>query len=75
MKRVHTADDIKNAAPKVIEKLGELKLSLSESDAAALDDMMQAARQHAESVSDDELAAIAAGVGGKPHSKGWTRGT
>lgn len=68
MKRHHSVADLKAAAPSVISKIKDAKSGLSATQAAALDEMVQLALDHAQEISKDEAAVIEAGVGGKPKS-------
>jgi hypothetical protein len=68
MKRIHSVNDLKAAAPAVADKIRDAKSGLSSSASSALDDMMQLAMEHAQEISVDEASVIEAGVGGKVKS-------
>lgn len=73
MKRVYKVNDVKNATGSVMSGLGNLQSKLSTADANALSQMIDISNQHAEAISQDELAVVEAGVGAKPmssHSSG-----
>lgn len=68
MKRIHSVNDLKSAAPSVVSKLHDAKSGLSATQASALDEMVALAMDHAREISVDEASVIEAGVGGKPKS-------
>ena len=68
MKRIHSVNDLKAAAPAVAKKIREAQGGLSSSQAGALDEMMDLAMEHALEISEDEASIIEAGVGGKSKS-------